>query len=153
PTALDSARAVASPWRCAMPSLLKCASVAVVVAVLGAGGVANAEQLRFHYVPVDPSGNTTLQPNGGGARERLRPLGTGRAPDNSQPRPTHLVTFRHPWTARNITVPMTFPEGTPVIEYRATRVIYNYGSYTVEAQFNADGSVDVVYDSGFLRRL
>jgi hypothetical protein len=125
----------------------------LLILLFGTMGEAAAEQLRFHYVPVDAAGNTTLQPNGcGGAGERLNVLGTSR-PDNGQPRPTHLVTFRHPWTARNVTVPMTFPEGTPRLEYRAARVIFNYGSYTVEAQFFRDGSVDVVYDSGLLRRL
>jgi hypothetical protein len=124
----------------------------LLILLCGAAGEAAAEQLRFHYVPVDAAGNTTLQPNGGGVGERVNVVGTGR-PDNSQPRPTHLVTFRHPWTGRNVTVPMTFPEGTPRLEYRAAAVIFNYGSYTVEVHFYRDGSVDVVYNSGLLRRL
>ena len=52
-----------------------------------------------------------------------------------------------------ITVPLSFPEGTPRIEHRADRVIYNYGSYTVEVHFLPDGSVDVVYNSGLRRAL
>jgi hypothetical protein len=46
---------------------------------------------------------------------------------------------------------MTFPDGTPRIEYAPGRVVYNYGSYTVEAHFYRDGTVEVVYDSGLLR--
>ena len=42
-------------------------------------------------------------------------------------------------------------EGAPRLEYLPARVVYNYGSYTVEARFLPDGSVDVVYNAGFLR--
>jgi hypothetical protein len=114
---------------------------------------ARAGQTRFHYVPVDAAGNTAVQPADGGAPgERVTRFGTVREPALQQARPTHLVTFRHPWTGRNVTVPLTLPEGTPRIEYGWTRIVYNYGSYTVEAQFCRDGSVDVVYDTGLLRR-
>jgi len=64
-----------------------------------------------------------------------------------------LVTFRHAYTGQLITVPVAFPEGTPRLEYRRNRIVYNYGSYTVEAVFNPDGSMDMVYNSGFLRPL
>jgi hypothetical protein len=110
--------------------------------------------LRFHYVPVDACGNATLQPSGlGGVGEKVQWLGFVRKPSNNQPRPTHLVTFRHPYTGRLITVPLALPEGTPRMEYRSNRVVYNYGSYTVEAHFHSDGSVDVIYNSGLLRDL
>jgi hypothetical protein len=36
--------------------------------------------------------------------------------------------------------------------YRTNRVVYNYGSYTVEVQFLPDGSANVVYNSGLLVR-
>jgi hypothetical protein len=125
-------------------------AVAAVLAL--SGGIAGAAQLRFHHVPVDACGNTTLKPNGmGGVGERLCWFGTVREPFNNQPRPTHLVTYRHPCTHRNVTVPLAFPEGTPRIAYVRNRVVYDYGSYTVEAQFLPDGSVDVVYNYGFLR--
>ena len=68
-------------------------------------------------------------------------------------RPNYLVTFRHAYTGQLITVPVAFPEGTPRLEYRRNRIVYNYGSYTVEAVFNPDGSMDMVYNSGFLRPL
>jgi hypothetical protein len=115
---------------------------------------ARAGQTRYHYVPVDAAGNTVLKPAepGGAPGERVTRFGTVREPVLQQSRPTHLVTFRHPWTGRCVTVPLTLPEGTPRIEYTRTRVVYNYGSYTVEAQFCRDGSVDVVYDTSLLRR-
>ncbi len=50
-------------------------------------------------------------------------------------------------------VPVALPEGTPRIEHVGNRVVYNYGTYTVAAAFLPDGSVDVIYDSGFLRPL
>jgi hypothetical protein len=37
------------------------------------------------------------------------------------------------------------------MEYRTRRVIYNYGSDTVEVHFLPDGSVDVIYNSGLFR--
>jgi hypothetical protein len=37
------------------------------------------------------------------------------------------------------------------MEYVGHRVIFNYGSDTVQVQFWSDGSVDVVYTTGLLR--
>jgi len=114
---------------------------------------AGAAEVRFHYAPVDAAGNTTLKPSGPGNAigEKRTWVGSVRRPYVNQPRPTHLVTFLHPYTGQHVTVPLTLPEGTPRLEYRPDRVVYNYGSYTVEAQFLRDGSVDVVYNSGLLR--
>jgi hypothetical protein len=117
-----------------------------------------AAELRYHYVPVDAAGNTQLapvkQPGGAGSPgERVRVLGLVKEPANTQPRPTHLVTFRHPYTGRNITVPLALPPDTPRMEYSRRKIVYNYGSNTVEAHFNPDGTVDVVYSSGLLRRI
>jgi hypothetical protein len=64
-----------------------------------------------------------------------------------------MVTYRHPYSGRSVTVPMRLPEGPPRFERRTDRIIYNYGDYTVEARFLQDGSVDVVYNSGLLRPL
>jgi hypothetical protein len=64
-----------------------------------------------------------------------------------------VVTFRHGCSGQLVSVPIAFPEGTPRVAYRASSIMYNYGSYTVEAVFLADGSVDVIYDSGLLRPL
>ncbi len=127
--------------------------LAAVILLFLSARMAAAAEVRFHYAPVDACGNTTLKPSGacGGVGERLRWLGAVREPYNNQPRPTHLATYRHPYTCRNITVPLAFPEGTPRIEYVWNHIVYNYGSYTVAAHFLPDGSVDVVYNHGFLR--
>ncbi len=129
------------------------AGLALIVLAVVSVPPAAAGRLRFHYVPVDVAGNTSLAPAGPAAPvgEELTWLGAVRRPSVNQPRPTHLVTFRHPYTGRDVTVPMSFPEGTPQVEHRPGRVVYNYGSYTVEAHFFRDGSVDVVYNSGLLR--
>jgi hypothetical protein len=52
-----------------------------------------------------------------------------------------------------VNVPLALPDGTPVIEHVGQRIVYNYGSYTVEVRFLPDGGVDVVYNSGLLRRI
>lgn len=116
-------------------------------------GEGTAAEVRFHYVPVDANGNTALQPAGAGGTVgvRVRWLEAVQETYHNQPRPTHLVTFRHPYSGRAISVPLAFPPGTPRLGYTRTRVIYNYGSYTVEALFLRDGSVDIIYNSGLLR--
>jgi hypothetical protein len=45
------------------------------------------------------------------------------------------------------------PDGTPTIEHVWRGIVYDYGSYTVEVQFQSDGGVDVIYNSGLLRRI
>ena len=114
---------------------------------------ASAAQVRFHYAPANACGSTVLKPADGcgSTGERVAWFGMYREAYNCEPRATHIVTFYHPFTGCNVSVPMAFPEGTPRIEYRSNRVIYNYGSYTVEAHFFPDGSVDTVYNTGFLR--
>ena len=116
-------------------------------------GIAGAGQLRYHFVPANSYGVTALKPaETGGAGEKALLMGLVREADGRLPQPTHYVTFRHPYTLAPVTVPMTFPLGTPRLEHTPTRIVYNYGSYAVEARFQPDGSVDVIYDTGFLRR-
>ena len=43
------------------------------------------------------------------------------------------------------------PRDTPVMEYRTNRTIYDYGTYSVEIHFLADGTADVIYNSGLKR--
>jgi hypothetical protein len=115
-----------------------------------------AEQVRFRFVPgADPNGNLVQVPNGpnGALGERIRGLGLNPEPYPYAVRANQLVTFRHPYTSCNVTVPMRLPEDTPRMEHRSDRVMFNYGSYVVEARFLPDGSVEVVYNSGFLRPL
>jgi hypothetical protein len=114
---------------------------------------AAAGRTRFHYAPIDGSGYTTLKPDPttGAAGERISRFGTLVEPVQGAPRPTVQMIFRHPLTGQNVTVPLRLPEDTPRLEYRYNRVIYNYGSETVEVHFLADGSVDVIYTNGLFR--
>jgi hypothetical protein len=80
-------------------------------------------------------------------------FGKARGSVCEPPQPTCRVTFQHPCTGQEVTVPLALPEGTPTIEHVRQRIVYNYGSYTVEVRFVSDGSVDVIYNSGLLRRI
>ena len=118
---------------------------------LGANS-ANAEVVRYRYVPKDACGNTVLVAGANGAPgTRSAWLGGPGEPFNRVPAPTVMVTFLHPVTKRNVIVPMTFPQGTPRVENRGDRVLYNWSGYQIQARFLADGSVEVLYNSGVLR--
>src|SRR5262249_11929418 len=122
-----------------------------------------AARVQFHYLPVDPQGHSVLLPSRtAAAGERVSWFGTvresyfGRTTVNPTARPLIVnveAPFRHPYTGRTVIVPLSLPEGTPRIEHVRNRVVYNYGSYTVEVRFLPDGSFDVIYDSGLLRGL
>ena len=86
-----------------------------------------------------------------GSPRRIQPPRRIRA--RTPPRPTCLLTYRHPCTGQAVTVPLALPEGTPTIQYKLRQVVYNYGSYAVEVHFLPDGSVAVVYNSGLFRAL
>jgi len=129
---------------------LRCA-LALGLLCLGATSV-NADVVRFRYAPKDPSGNTVLVPGPSGAPgERSRWLGGPSEPFMRAIAPTHTVTFRHPVSNQQVIVPFTFPDGTPRIEHRADQIVYNWSGYQVRARFLADGSVEVLYNSGALR--
>jgi hypothetical protein len=130
-------------------ALTRHAALTFLVSVIAAGAAA-AAQGRYHYAPVDASGTLALTASGEAAVSRFSSFRQVSCPP---PRATHLLSYRHPCTGQCVRVPISFPEGTPRIEYRLDRVVYNYGSYTVQVQFLADGSVDVVYDSGLFRPL
>jgi hypothetical protein len=123
----------------------------VLAGLFLSGGMAEAAAVRFHYVPADSCGNTTMKPANDG--ESMRWFGTVREPCNGQFQPTCVVTFRHPHTGQCVAIPLALPESTPVIMHGPDRITFNYGSYAVRVRFLPDGSVDVVYDSGFLRAL
>jgi hypothetical protein len=84
--------------------------------------------------------------------ERVTLFG-GTEPFTCQFRPTQVVTLRHYYTGQLVSVPMRLPPDTPLVQHRSNRTIFNYGSYSVEAVFLPDGSVDVVYNSGPFRPL
>jgi hypothetical protein len=117
-----------------------------------AAETAQAARARFHYTPADANGGMRLDPAGSSGPRFSFFGGTTPAAANPPP-PTIALTYRHPYAGRYVTVPLALPADTPRIEYRGQRVIYNYGSYTVEVHFQPDGSVDVVYNSGLLRAL
>ena len=128
----------------------------VVVGTLALPGSSGAEQVRDLYVPIgDACGNTRQAPHGpnGALGEKFVGLGLVPRPYNENFLPTHKVTFRHPANGLNVIVPLTLSAGTPKMEYRSDRIIYNYGDHSVEAHFLPEGSVEVIYVSSFLRPL
>ncbi len=116
---------------------------------------AAAEQVRYRFVPTDACGTTSQKPIGpeGSMGELKLGLGIRILPYPYVVKPNQMVTFRHPYTARNVTVPLRLPQSTARMEHRSDRIIYNFGDYTVEARFLPDGSVDVIYNSGLARPL
>jgi hypothetical protein len=130
----------------------RCFILALILS-LGAAGSLRAEIMRCRFVP-DACGNLCLaaDPNGLAGQRQTWYFG----PTLSTPttiRPNVLVTFRHPYTGRNLAVPLALPEDTPRLEHRPAAFVYNYGNYTVTVRFLPDGSVETVYNSGFLRPL
>jgi hypothetical protein len=116
---------------------------------------ASADRVRFHYVPANTHGTLTLKPCGpqGAAGETIAWFGASRRPANFVPRVNTQLTFRHPYTGQSVTVPVYLPHWVPKIAYTRHWVEYNYGSFATEIHFLPDGSVDVIYTNGFLRRL
>ena len=130
------------------------ASFVMASLLFGGGESASAARVRYHYVVADPCGKTVLQPAGNGAPgERVCYFGKGGEWYACAPRPNTLATFCHLYTGAKVIVPLDLPIGTPRIEHVWRRIVYNYGSYTVEVRFVPDGSVDVIYNSGPCREL
>ena len=136
---------------------LTCPLVFFIVAVflLGDARRADAEMVCFRYVPIDACGTMQQVPCGpdGVLGELYRGFGMRVYLYQQAFRPNQIVTFLHPATGRNATIPLTLPEGTPRYDTRPDRIVYNYGSYVVEVRFFNDGAIEVRYNSGFLRPL
>ena len=129
-------------------------TILAVVCLLLAGPVGEvaAARVRYHYIPVPPPGTVMkIDAPGGVAGQRLTWSASWEPYNCPPPRPTCQMNYRHPCTGQMITVPLGLPDSTPRLEHRGNRIIYDYGSYTVEVAFLADGSVDVIYNSGLLR--
>jgi hypothetical protein len=126
---------------------------AITILVLAMASTARAERVKFHYAAADICAGRLVPGGPDVVGERIGIFGTSREPVHCRLRPTHLVTYHHPCTNAMVTVPLRLPEDTPRIEHRGDRIIYNYGSYTIETIFISDGSVDVIYNSGGLRPL
>jgi hypothetical protein len=122
-----------------------------VTTLLLALPVVRADVVRYHFVPAAPGTVVALKP--GPAEWQPFRGSARRAPYPYELRPTHLVTFRHPYTGGLVTVPMALLPDEPRIEHVRNRIVFNYGSYTIEVEFFPDGSVDVIYNSGLSRRL
>ncbi len=130
-------------------------SIAILIAFGMWTQSASAEHLRFHFKPVDACGTMTQVAAGpaGSLGELRRGLGSRPMPSPYLVRPNQMVTFRHPYTGQHATVPIRLPQGAPRMEQTSDRIIYNYGDYVVEARFLPNGSIDLIYNSGFLRSL
>jgi hypothetical protein len=128
-----------------MPSRT-CLAFAAAGLLLAAAQPAAAARVRYLFT-AEPGGNC-LKPAAAG--ERLT-LAGWRPYSCPPPRATQVVCFRHPCTGQNVNVPLALPASTPRREYTRERVIFNYGSDTVEVRFLPDGSAEVIYDSGLLR--
>lgn len=115
------------------------------------GEVAQAAIARFHYAPNGPNGALTYVASEPGAGERISVFGV--RPDPYVPRPTTMIAYRHSFTGQTVNVPLALPEGTPRIYHRTNRIVYDYSGYTVQVVFLADGSIDVIYNSGLFRGL
>jgi hypothetical protein len=129
-----------------------------VAAVLVSAVFANpacAERVRYHFSPADLCGKTVQTPAGAcnAIGERVSYLGLSTTPVNYMLKPTYIVTFRHPFSKQNVTVPLALPPYTPIISYYSNRVTLTYGGYSVDVVFLPDGSVDTIYDSGLFRPL
>lgn len=129
--------------------------LAIVLALLVfllAAGPASAARLRFHYVPAANGCPMTLAPLRPGVTGERIGVFSREAYSLPPPKTTFTAALRHTITGAIVQVPLGLPvDSTPTIEHRTNRVIYNYGSYTVEVTFLADGSVDVIYNSGLMR--
>jgi hypothetical protein len=123
------------------------------MAFMAASAACHAAAARYHYVPAGSGGVMVLRPwvPGGSAGEQTSWFGLVREQAPRPPRTTYYLTYRHPYTGGQVTVPVGLPGGTPRIQYRTSAVLYNYGSYAVEVHFLPDGSVDVVYNAGLFR--
>jgi hypothetical protein len=110
-----------------------------------------AEVVRFKYLPIDPAGNTQLVAKANGVTgERASWMGGAWSPYYRRIEPTHIVTYRLPG-GQTVNVPITFPAGTPSVEHLPDRIVYNFSGYQITVRFLADHSVEVMYNSGFLR--
>jgi hypothetical protein len=126
--------------------------LAVSLLLIAPGQSVQAARLRFHYA-AGCQGSTAAPVQASAAcTERLSWFGTVTEPYSGRlPRPPQYISYCHPYTGQAITLPVALPEGTPRIEHRGSRLVYNYGSYVVEVQFFPNGSAEVIYNPGPFR--
>jgi hypothetical protein len=130
-------------------SHLSAVAAVAILAVFSLPGAAAAARARYRYVAAPTVGDPAAYTLAGA--EKLSTFGTVLSTGGTPPRATNIVSYRHPYTGRAARVPIAFPLGTPNIQYRGDRVVYDYDTFAVSVRFLPDGSVEVTYDSGFLR--
>lgn len=125
-----------------------------LVALATLAGASQAARIRYHFAPVNGGPTVVLTPlsPGGAPGERLSWLGRTEPFNCLPPRPTVQITVTHSCSGRVVEVPLALPPDTPTIEHRRNWIYYNYGSDAVEIHFLDDGSLDVIYSSGLLRK-
>src|SRR5262249_39165606 len=99
-------------------------AVALLLAATPAWAV--AEQVRYRFVPVDASAKTqqvAAGPDGALGEFKRGPLARSQ-PYPYTVQPNQMVTFRHPFTGRNVMVPIRLPASTPRMVHRADGIIY-----------------------------
>ncbi len=131
--------------------------VLVLVTLAAVALPATAAVVRYHYAPTVvagyPSTSLKVGPDGAPGQWSSSLLSPRTEPYHFQPKATHMVTFRHPFSGQNVAVPLALPPGTPQLTYQPDAVVYTYTQYTIRVVFLRDGSVDVVYNSGLFRPL
>jgi len=136
------------PW-CYMKAFQSILLSAIAIfTLLSVPAAACAARARYRYVPAPTAADPGAYAFAGG--EKLSTFGTVLS-TGGPPRATNIVSYRHPYTGRPARVPIAFPLGTPNVQYRGDRVVYDYDTFTVSVRFLTDGSVEVTYNSGFLR--
>jgi hypothetical protein len=81
--------------------------------VLALPAIAHAELVRFHYAPMDACNTMTQVSAGpdGALGELRRGYGVRSLPYPYVVRPNQMVTFRHAFNGKPVTIPMRFPAG------------------------------------------
>ena len=104
-----------------------------------------ADDSEFHYVRPYSSRMMNFTPRSSfafiGGQVHYLP-----SPTSQPPVPNNWLNFRHPYTHAYVSVPVALPNGTPKVEHRSDRLIYDYGFVAVVIHFVRDGSVNVSYD-------
>jgi hypothetical protein len=120
------------------------------VSILLVGGLASglrADDVGFRYVR--PTGSRTLvwQPRDSVAFVGNQVFVFPTSLQSQPPAPTQWLSLRHPFTHAYVSVPVALPSGTPRLEQRSDRLIYDYGFMSIVILFLRDGSVNVSYNS------
>jgi hypothetical protein len=120
------------------------------VSILLVGGLASglrADDVGFRYVR--PTGSRTLvwQPRDSVAFVGNQVYFFPTSLQSQPPAPTQWLSLRHPFTHAYVSVPVALPSGTPRLEQRSDRLIYDYGFMSIVILFLRDGSVNVSYNS------